>query len=340
MNVHALKNYIKSNTDLIELILEKSGFYHISDDFAGGTEYRCARKHNGNPTAIRVNKETLKATDFKGRVSGDIITLIEDKMNIGFTKAVDYIASIVKFEDMEQQEYTLPFGGFYKKIKKFRDNNGIELQTYDESILDQYLLTPNKMFLEDGITAPVQQKYKLGFDIVTNRITIPWRDSSGRLIGVMGRINKREVEDYENKYFPIINFPKSKSLFGFSENYREIQEKGTCYVLESEKSPMVLNSKGVHLGLAIGGSNLSEYQANNIKSLFVKRVIVGLDEGLEEEVSFETATKLKMDKFHKNESLYIYDKHNLILPKGSKMSPADLPINDFKMLLRQCLKKV
>lgn len=340
MNVHSLKNFIKSKPELIELILEKAGFCHIDDNFSGGIEYRCAREYGKNPTAIRINKETLSATDFKNNINGDLFTLIQNKKNISFPQSVKFISDVVDFKEVDQEDYELPFGGFYKKIKKFRENNGVILETYPESVLEDYLVIPNKMFLQDGISSEVQMKYKLAYDVASDRIVIGWRNSSGEIIGLMGRLNKREVEDGENKYFPIIQFPKSKSLFGFSENYKHIQEKGTCYIFEAEKSPMRFESMGFPYGVALGGSNLSEYQSNNIKSLFVKRIIIGLDEGLDEEISMEMAKKLKMNNFFKNEVYYIYDKNNLIVPKKSKYSPVDLPKQDFEMLLRQCLKKI
>jgi len=340
MNVHALKNYIKVNEELIELVLEKAGFHDISDNFSGGIEYRCAREEGKNPTAVRVNKETLKATCFSTNLNGDLITLIQDKTKLSFTKTIEFISKIVSFEEVEEDEYQLPFGGFYKKIQRFRENNGMKLEVYDESILDPYARTPIKMFYEDGISFETQDKYKIGYDVMTDRITCAWRTTSGELCGVMGRLNKREVNEFENKWFPIIPFPKSKTIFGFSENYRSIQNKGICHVFESEKSPMILDSMGSPLGLGLGGSNLSDYQANNIKSLFTEKIIVGMDEGLAREVSVSISEKLKMNRYFKNEVLYIYDKNNLWLPKGSKMSPVDLPKEDYKRLLKHCLIKI
>lgn len=340
MDVHALKNYIKSNEELIELILEKSGFHDISDKFSGGLEYRCAREEGSNPTAISVNKETLLAKNYTNNISGDIITLVQDKKKLTFPKTVDFIAKIVNFEEVEQQDYKLPFGGFYKKIQRFRENNGVELEVLDESILDSFALIPNKLFFDDGISIEIQKKYKVGYDVMTDRISVPWRSVSGEIIGIMGRLNKYEIDEFENKWMPIYKFPKSKSVFGFSENYKSIQNKSVCHIGESEKYPMLLESKGVPLGLGLGGSNLSDYQANNIKSLFTDRIVVGMDEGLDREVSHSIAERLRMDKFFKNEVYYIYDKNNLWMPKDSKLSPADLPIEDYKRLLKHCLIKV
>ncbi|MCM3109903.1 hypothetical protein [Lederbergia lenta] len=335
IDIYSLKNYIIDNPELIGLVLEKSGFHQVDDDFNQGLEYRCAREEGKNPTAVRVFKDTLYATCFSTNLKGDLITLVQDKLKTSFPKAVKFIANIVNFKDLDAVEYTLPFGGFYKNIMRLSTVEPIDMETYSEKILDEFKNIPNKMFLEDGISADVQSKYKIGYDFLTNRITVPWRDANGEICGLMGRLNKREVDEYESKWYPIIAFPKSKTLFGYSSNYNTIQEHGICIVSESEKGTMALSSKGMDVGLSLGGSNLSEAQSNHIKSLFPKRIIIALDEGLEEEISRDMAIQLKMNSYYNNHVGYIFDKHNDIMPKGSKLAPADLNNNVLKKLINQ-----
>lgn len=334
IDVSSLKNYIITKPELIELILEKSGFHDIDDNFSGGIEYRCARDEGKNPTAVRVNKDTLQAQCFSTNLKGDLITLVQNKLNKSFPKTIEFIAKVINFEDVNEKEYQLPFRGFYKKIKRFKETNYEELETYDERLLNQYQLIPNIMFYQDGINEYTQYKYQIGYDNVSDRIVVPWRSMSGELIGLMGRKNKREVEEGENKWFPILKFPKSLSLFGFSHNYNFIQEKGIVIITESEKGTMQLSSMGLGCGVSLGGSSLSEYQANNIKSLFPNKIILALDEGLNKDIPHQMAEQLKITKYFKNNVGYIHDKNGLYLPTGSKMSPTDLPKEDFKALLK------
>lgn len=338
MDVYSLKQHLKNNTELLELILEQSGFHDISDNFSGGDEYRCAWESGGNPTKVRVDKHTLNSTVFGSNTNGDIFTLLQSKLNMNFPKTVDFVAKVINFEEVDVKDYQLPFGGFYKKIQRFKDNE-VELTTYDESILDNFVQIPNVMFYQDGINEDTQTRFKIGYDTVTQRITIVWRDTSGKIVGIMGRKNVRDVEEGDNKYLPIIQFPKSKVIYGFSENYTSIQENKLAFIGESEKFTLALDSFGTPLGLSLGGSTMSESQANNIKSLFCNKLIIGLDEGLAIDISVEMAKKLKMKRYFKNEVFYIHDKSNLYLPKGSKMSPTDLPKEDFKRLLKHCLIK-
>jgi DNA primase len=338
MDVYALKNYIIENPKLIELILEQTGFHYIEYNKTRN-EYRCARESGRNPTSVKVNEKTLAATCFSTNLKGDLITLVQSKIYTSFPNTIKKIAEIIDFKDTGKiEEYSLPFGGFYKNIAKLRDDDAFDLETYSDDILNRFEIIPNLLFYEDGILPEVQCKYQIGYDSVSGRISVPWRSFSGEICGVMGRLNKKELSEEDVKWFPIIPFPKSKTLYGFVENYSSIQEKRFVMLGESEKFALQLNSKGLNVGIGLGGSFISELQANNIKSLFPNTIIVGMDEGLSEEHSYEIAKQLKSDKYYKNKVGYIFDKNNLYLPKESKLAPSDLDKNSLKLLIENCTK--
>jgi hypothetical protein len=336
MDVYSLKNHIINNPDKIEVILEASGFYYIENN-KRKFEYRCARDEDRNPTSVRINKKTLSSVCFSTNLKGDLITLVQSKLNTTFTKTIKKIAEMINFKDDTPYElFTLPFNGFYKKISRLRSDDDFDLETYSDDILDRYEKTPNLLFCEDGILPQIQYQYNVGYDSVTGRISVPWYSFDGSVCGVMGRLNKREVSEDETKWFPIIPFPKSKTLYGFANNYNSISEKGICMIGESEKHSMSLASKGLNVGVSLGGSFMSEVQANNIKSLFPKKILIMLDEGLEEDHSREIAKQLKVEAFYKNEVGYIFDKQNKYLPRDSKIAPADLDKETLKKLINDC----
>lgn len=334
MDVYGLKKYIIESPDYIYDILEQSGFYYIDER---DKEYRCARELGRNPTSVKVNIDTLSATCFSTNLKGDLLTLVQSKLNLSFPKTIKYIAEIVGYKDETPfEKFEPPFGGFYKNIAKLRNDNMSDLETYSDDILNQFQYTPNQLFFDDGILPGVQMKYQIGYDSVSSRITLPWHTFSGEICGVMGRLNRREVNADEAKWFPIIPFPKSKTLYGYVTNYNSIQEKEMIMISESEKGTLQLASKGIDVGVSLGGSFMSEHQSNNIKSLFPKKIIVMLDEGLSEEHSIEIAKQLKMDSYYKNKVGYVFDRKNQIIPYGSKMAPADLDKTSLKKLLDNC----
>lgn len=334
MDVFALKNYIINNPEYIELILEKSGFHNINkrDD-----EFRCARESGRNPTSVKVNINTLSSTCFSTNLKGDLITLVQSKLYTNFPNTIKKIAEMIDFTHEEkQEEYSLPFGGFYKNIAKLKNDDSVDIEIYSNDVLDRFEKIPNLLFYEDGILPETQLKYEVGYDSVTSRISVPWYTTDGRLCGIMGRLNKKEVAEDESKWFPIISFPKSKTIYGFVHNYSTIQEKRIVMIGESEKHSMALSSKGLDVGVSLGGSFMSEIQANHIKSLFPDKIIVMLDEGLLEDHSREIAMQLKSDKYYKNNVGYVYDKNNIYLPKGSKLAPSDLDKNSLNKLIQDC----
>lgn len=331
MDVYSLKQHIIKTDGAIELILENLGFCKIRNL---NKEIRCARDEGRNPTSIKINKDTLGTICFSTNTKGDIITLAQEKLGTSFHETLSIISKIVNFNEVDFK-IQLPFGGYYKKIGVNKELDS-KIKTYNIDILNQYSNIPNIMFFKDGISPQVQINYGVGYDSLSGRITVPWYSLDMELCGVMGRLNKQELEEYEIKWFPLIAFEKSKTLFGYSQNYINIQKKDCLIVSESEKSPMQLSSMGMDIGLSLGGSYMSEIQANHIKSLFVTRNIVALDEGLPEEHSIEIAKKLKFNNFFQNHVGYIYDRENKYMKKDSKVSPTDQGRDVFQKLLKEC----
>jgi len=290
---------------------------------------------------VKVNINTLGSSCFSTNLHGDLITLIQAKLGLSFSSTISKIADMIGFKSSEKTEtFTPPFGGFYRKISRLRNEDDIEIQTYSDDILLDYKSIPNMLFYKDGISTDVQLQYEIGYDCMSGRISVPWRSFDGSVVGVMGRLNKLKTSEDEKKWFPIQSFAKSKTIYGYSNNYNTIQEKGIVMVGESEKHTLQISSKGMDVGISLGGTSMSEVQANHIKSLFVKTNLIMFDEGLSEEISRDIAMKLKLDKFFKNNVMYIYDKNNMYMPKGSKLSPSDLDRNTLKKLIENCAKKI
>lgn len=340
MDVYSIKQHIIDNPYYIEDLLEESGFQKISNR---GDEYRCAYDYDTNPTSVKVNKNTLGASDFGRGINGDIITLIQEKTNYGFTRTLKHICKIIGLDEAsipDRKEITLPFGGFFKNIGKNKEEYE-ELEILDEAALDEYELMPSKMFYDDGISLETQRKYGVGYDVVSGRIVIPHRDTVGNLVGIVGRCNDEEIPDGVPKYLAIKSFPKSKSIYAYHNNYREIQKKKMVIIGESEKSPMKLDCMGLGVGLAIGGNRLSQTQIRNIQSALPGTAILGLDEGMEEEFIREQARKLKINNPFVNINVgYIWDSNNEIIKKGSKAAPMDKSRQEFEYLMRNCVKYI
>ena len=338
-DVSAIVDRIRGNTDNIECILEHLGFRDIKRH----SDYLSFPRLDGdNPAGMVLYIETLKYICTTRSGKGDLLSLVQKVRDCPFPDAIKWIVDVLGFSESEFNgkefgKIVLPFGGFYKNLITDSDYLKDNLPTYDLCILNKYNNGVNMRFWNDGIPFDIQRRFNVGYDYDTNRITIPEYNLSGELVGIMGRANWDC--DHSERWLPIIPFPKSKTLYGYWQNYQDIQEKSTALVFESEKAVMQAAAMNLKPCIALGGCNLSQFQASAIKKLFLNRIILGLDEGIERGAIIANCEKLLSDSSMIGTKIgYIWDKDNRYLPKGSKASPTDLGENVIKGLLKECVQ--
>jgi len=336
MEIAQVKQHIISNPHLIEEILEEAGFYRVKKK---GDKYWCGLHYDTNGTTIYVSIDTLASVDFARGLKGDIITLLEEKLHLGFRGTVQWICNVIGVEYTSQrQEIIRPFGGYYMNCDINKDHNVGELSEYPREILSNYSQVGNMMFYKDGIDFQTQKDFTIGFDALSGRITIPIFDEKGRLVGVDSRINIENPDSY--KWFPLLPFKKSQVLFGYSKNYHNLAN-GITLIGESPKFVMQLRSMGINNGVALGCASVTDINAQNLQSLFSKEYILMFDEGLDEEYIREQAKKIKIDNpFLKNKVSYVYDSDNIILKEGSKKSPSDVNKDELHWLIKNARKGI
>lgn len=338
MDVIALKEYLKNSPERIEALLNSAGFHHIKTN-TRTQEIRCSNDYDGNPTgiAIKYSEEHMPFLYFSGGLSGDIISLLQYKLDKPFRWILKYIYKELGLSDDELTpvERYKPFGEYYKKLQPKNNIKEVDLITYPDTVIESFKLAPNMLFLKDGISIDTQKKYCIGYDSFSMRISVPWYNHNGDVIGVMGRLNEYCVDENISKWLPIIPFTKSKALYGYNVNYSSIQSKKICIIGESEKFPQQLDSMDMPYGVALGGHYISQYHERYIKSLNADKYILMLDEGIDEDFIRAEAEKLKpKSKFQTHKIGYVYDKENIILKKGSKMSPTDVGRDRLKELYK------
>ena len=336
MDVVQIKDMLYGDADKVQLLLESAEFLNVRRN---GNEFRCQYDEGHTNGGTQVKIDTLKANCYSLNFSGDIVTLLQEKLDMTFIQTLKWMCSILGIDgvNFKRKEVKLPFGGYYKNIK--REVYKFTCDTYDESVLYQYGCIPNYRFLKDGISIDTQLKFHIGYDVLTNRLTIPWRNINGELIGIMGRINLDEIPKDIAKYFPIIPFSKNNSIYGLYENYKSISDRDICIIGESEKTTLSLDSMGLQVGLGLGGNVVSDYKANLIKSVRPGKIILAMDEGLDEEISIRNAKMLKSDNaFYKNKVGYIIDRDGTYLKKGSKASPYDYGKETLQKLVKNCVR--
>ena len=334
-----MKEYLKNNPEQIEKILSYYNYHSIN---ITDKEIRCAKVGGDNPSGCRIKlNDNLSATDFTTSYNGDLFGLIATHTGLTYREVLKTITTMLgkKIEGNYQSEEKSLFDGFFDTL--YIPYESEEEVTYDESILDKYNNGYKwfKRFTDDGILPSSQVKFKIGFDEVSNRITIPHYNEHGEIIGVMGRIDLDSDEMTNFKYLPLIPFPKHKYLYGLYQNKEYIKESKEVYVFESEKSVLLGDSLGYRNFLSLGGNSISKTQVEQLLKLGVTKIIISLDEGLDTEIIKRDIKTIKDCLFMKDNIRigFIYDKENKYLPKGSKASPIDLGKEVFEKLKNECL---
>ena len=319
--------------DNLEKILEHYGYENIHKT---NKEIRCARGDDSNPTAIRIRlNDNLTSQDFARNISGDIFTLIMSHKGLEFKEVIQEIKSILGLSLSYKKKTKSAFFTLFGRIKNQKSID-IDIEVYPEETLEKYENVWNERFLKDNISIQTQNKFNIGYCNTTNRITIPWRNTNGEIVGVMGRDNTDLAEGF--KYLPLIAFPKSMSLYGYSENYINLLNANKIYIFESEKSVLQAHTMGYYSCLALGGNALSDYQIKNILKLNPKEIILGFDEGLDYEIIQQRINSIKGYLVLRECKIgIIHDINNKYIEKGSKCSPTDMGKEVFKKLIQECI---
>lgn len=211
------------------------------------------------------------------------------------------------------------------------EDEDIALKPIPETILSYYYPYVNDLFSDDNISYSTQRKFEVGYDDYTNRITIPIRDELGNLVGVKGRLLKKELEPDDVKYLYIEKCSRSQILYGLYLAYPHIQREKYVYICESEKGVMQLYEMGFYNAVATGGKKVSQAQIDKLSRLCVP-LIFCFDKDVKQSEIEELA-----DRFIENIDIYaLIDKDNIL---GCKESPTDDP-QKFKRLNEQNKYKI
>ncbi|HDK7194906.1 TPA: hypothetical protein PTV74_003213 [Clostridium botulinum] len=336
-----IKDMLKDNEDKLYEILTDIGCHNIHK--SSQNQFRFGLDDEGSGSGNSLLIDTLKYKSFSRDISGDIITLVSRMKNIELNESIRWLGNKLNIANtyFERKPITLPFNGFFKKYSKIQHTENYILKTYDRKKLFKYIqYGTSLLFIQDGISAIVQEEFNIGYDIASNRIAIPWIDENGDLVGIMGRKNKIELYEKECKYLPIIDFTKSFVLYGLYQNYKNILNSNYMIICESEKSVLKGREIGLNNVISLGGNNISPRQASLIKSMCCD-VIIALDEGISLEHCKEEAEKVKINNPFFANNVYIVDmdmtKNNYI--KEKKLALLDLDKNTIEKILKSHLIK-
>ena len=283
MDIEILKEHILEN-NFIPTILEELGCHHIrkKDGY-----FQCANPDGDNTTAVCVYENTnLTTINYTRDISNgknihtDLISLVEFYKNESFPYAVKWICDVLDIDYYSNLDEDLPKSLQLTKMLVEMQSVDVDTETekplkpIPEKILSYFEPYVNDMFNEDGVGYDTQVEFEIGYDELTNRITIPIRDDLGNLVGVKARYFYREVPEDEQKFMYIEKCARSQILYGLYKTINFIKKAQRVFVVEAEKGVQQLYDKGYFEAVATGGSKISKNQIDKLTRLCVPIIFV------------------------------------------------------------------
>lgn len=331
-NLSDLKKKIYKD-NRVEELLEKLGCHRIRSE-KGGELFVAARPDGDNSRSVQVyNNEYLNSHVRSKGIDGDIYSLIafikygcvtEEEMKKQLKAAKEWIIDNLGYHEFRNpsKRITGIENSWLKDIKKKRSKD-ISLDDIkenvilDESVINEYIMIPHKLWIDEGISYETQEEFECGFDLESNRIVVLIRNKKGELIGVKGRTVDEDYEEREiPKYLYLYKMNKSIELYNLHRALEHILSTKEIIVFEGYKSVMKAWEYGYKNCVSIEGDNFSKAQVALIKSL-------GLD--IEITLCFDKDKSVRFikeqaQKFTNRNVFATYDMDDLL---EEKQSPVD-----------------
>lgn len=337
MNIKQLKEYIFENNKINE-ILEAIGCHSIKYHSTG--YLTCGNPDGDNRQAITIyNNEHLNCINYTRDLGtpSDLLSLVCFNKKLSFFESVKWVCQIIGLDYYHDFNNEIPESLRITKLiyemqqGDYDDQEEKPLKPISEQILNYYKLYVNDMFANDGISYETQKEFEIGYDEQTNRITIPIRDELNSLVGVKGRLFKKDLEEWELKYLYLEPCARSKILYGLHKTYPFIKRESKCFVGEAEKFPMQLWTMGYYYSVGTGGTKLTSQQIEKLTRLGAD-LIFAFDKGITKKEIEKIA-----DRFVDGVNIYYLWDDNDILK--DKESPSDSQ-EKFEYLHKNCLYKI
>ena len=224
-----------------------------------------------------------------GGERGDLIKLLMKKYNAPFKQATVWLAKFAGMEISGPILQIAPEQVREETVETLKRRLGIVANAgpvvFDESWVEQSLRERHPYFYDRGVPADILSKMQVGFvrtpqwvmpdpekagqnmGWFVDRISVPWRDADGRLIGFAGRrLDGINYQKYQN--FPYTK--KAYSLYGIwvPEVQEAIRHEGHAIFVEGYADAWHSWSLGIWNTLSVGGTEFSPPQIALLSSRF------------------------------------------------------------------------
>lgn len=320
----------------------------------------CHSKDCNCDSNLKFYPETMTFTCFSHNClnGNDIIDLITQRQSLfdenwEFVNSINFIIdtldiSVEKLTETNHKSNKFDYNGFFKRYLKHTNNDIIELNSYNDSVLSYFKNDIySKSFIDENISIDTMNKFEVGYYKYKQQIIFPVRDIKGNLIGIRVRNTNPEIVKTQ-KYMPlnldgeIFNFPSSSTLYGLYQNSENIKKTKTVYLFEGEKSVLKFEDiEKTNNAVATFGTHFGTFQRQLLLNLGVENVYICYDKQFEEYEGDEFDRYINtINKVVKNMQGYfnvfiIYDNNDLLDYKDSPVDEGKKVWNDLK---KNCIR--
>lgn len=213
--------------------------------------------HSDDDPSLYVNEKKGYFNCFGCDASGDAIEFIELIEGIDFTDALERIIDKKNIDKL-----TLDSTGEYdfSELLDLIQEDKKERHYFDEKILRKYTEYTHQYLINLGFKKETLNFFQIGFcadphDELYNRVTFPWREVEGNLVGITGRdVTGKKPKKYTAK----TGSQKENVLFNLNNAKHFVAENNNkIIVVEDEKSVMRLWEFGYRNAVALGNNDIN-----------------------------------------------------------------------------------
>lgn len=273
-----------SRIDVVDF-MEELGLRNVEDK---GTEvfYSCPfpghKRDDAHASASMSTDGSTKAYCFTCGWRGNALKFLADYEGVSPLVAARWIRQ--RFGD----DFKEPEGSVLQEINSIFDASDTK---YTESVYNTTIdevevvrrhealkcnVTALNYMLDRGFSKEIMEEFGIGYDLISDRISIPYRDAVGRLVGFKGRAIR---EDQNPRYlvlggpeYGFAPFSVGEYLFGLDRvlAHEDYKLAPICCVREGELNAVALAQHGYNLIVGISGKRLSERQVKILTENFGK----------------------------------------------------------------------
>ena len=233
--------------------------------------------------------------DFSANKGGDIFTFVMEVEGIGFKEAMEKLASQAGVDLTKYKG-----GDPAVARKKLRAREALQLATkYYQACLIRSKPVCEYVFYKRNLNRKTVQEFKIGYapssgkaltevlkkrgftleeldtagllnrfkgDMFRDRMTVPFIDTTGNVIGFTARILKNGEPKYLNTPETLL-FNKSKYIFGLYQAKEAIRRDGFVVIVEGNMDVISSHQAGVKQAVATSGTAMTEHHLKALSKL-------------------------------------------------------------------------